>query len=411
VKWVREKAELEFDGEGNLLGGFGITQDISDIKAAEQALRDSEERFQLAAEIGHLGTWDWNVITHEVFWSRGHYEILGYREGEITPGYEAWVTRVHPDDRPRIEAEIQRSMREHVDYTVEFRVIWPNGGIHWMSARGRYAYDEEGACQRMLGIMADITTLKQAELALREADQRKDEFLAMLAHELRNPLAPIRNAAFVLGRLDLDEPRVSWAWEIIENQVNHLTHLVDELLDVSRIARGKVNLQMAQIHLEDLIRQSCESVQPLFSAKGHHLAVTLKNPGAKLEGDLVRLVQVLQNLLNNAAKYTPDGGRIELIAQHLGSKLQLQVRDNGMGIPADLLPHVFDLFQQGARTLDRSQGGLGIGLTLVRRLVELHGGKVVAESAGPGQGAVFTVLLPVSDAAIEEALPDRKSVV
>lgn len=410
VKWVREKAELEFDGDGNLLGGFGITQDISDIKAAEQALRDSEERFQLAAEIGHLGTWDWNVKTNEVFWSRGHYEILGYREGEVSPSYAAWVERVHPEDRPGIEAEIQRSMRERVDYTVEFRVIWPNGAVHWMSARGRYQYGEEGACLRMLGIMADITSLKQAELALREADQRKDEFLAMLAHELRNPLAPIRNAAFVLGRLDLDEPRVNWAREIIEHQVNHLTHLVDELLDVSRIARGKINLQIAQVRLEDLIRQSCESVQPLLSAKGHRLQVTLGSPGVVVQGDLVRLVQVLQNLLNNAAKFTPDGGRIELIAQRLGPKLEIQVRDNGMGIPADLLPHVFDLFRQGARTLDRSQGGLGIGLTLVQRLVELHGGQVLANSAGPGQGAVFTVWLPVTDAAIEAALPAADSV-
>ncbi len=404
VKWVMEKAVLEFDPAGHPLGGFGITQDITDIKAAEQALRDSEERFQLATEIGRSGTWDWNVRNGEVIWSRGHYDILGYRTGEVAPGYQSWIERVHPEDRAQIEADIRRCMQERIDYVAEFRVVWPDGSVHWMSARGRYEYGEDGACQRMLGVMADITDLKQAELALREADQRKDEFLAMLAHELRNPLAPIRNAAHVLGRLELDEPRVRWAQDIIERQVTHLTHLVDELLDVSRIARGKVSLKKARIELADLLRQACESVQPLLSAKGHRLEVQMPETGVMLEGDLVRLIQVLQNLLNNAAKYTPDGGHIKLVGRRRGQEVEIQVRDNGMGISADLLPGIFDLFRQGERTLDRSQGGLGIGLTLVHRLVELHGGRVEAYSAGPGLGATFTVRLPAADHAAGEPL-------
>jgi PAS domain S-box-containing protein len=417
VKWVRERAELEFDAEGNLLGGFGITQDITDIKTAEQALRDSEARLQLATEIGRSGTWDWNVHSGEVIWSRGHYEILGYRVGEVEPGYQAWVERVHRDDRARVESEIQRSMRERVDYVVEFRVVWPDTSIRWMSARGRYEYDPDGACRRMIGVMADITTFKQAELALREADQRKDEFLAMLAHELRNPLAPIRNAAHVLGRLDLAEPRLRWAQDIIERQVSHLAHLVDELLDVSRIVQGKIVLKKTRIELPDLIRQACESVQPIMSAKGHHFNVQMPVTPVLLEGDLVRLVQILQNLLNNAAKYTPDCGCIELLGHLLESEIEIEVRDNGMGITADLLPVVFDLFRQGNRTLDRSQGGLGIGLTLVRQLVRLHGGQVSASSRGPGQGASFIVRLPLAaaaepalvvlDAGRGEALPGR----
>lgn len=399
VKWVRERAELEFDSDGNLLGGFGITQDITDIKAAEQALRDSEARFQLATEVGRSGTWDWNVRTGEIIWSRGHYEILGYRVGEVESGYQAWADRVHRDDRPWVEAEIQRSMQERVDYVVEFRVVWPDASIHWMSSRGRYEYDADGTCRRMIGVMADITTLKQAELALREADQRKDEFLAMLAHELRNPLAPIRNAAHVLGRLDLAEPRLRWAQDIIERQVSHLAHLVDELLDVSRIVQGKIVLKKMRVELSDLIRQTCESVQPIMSAKGHRFDVQMPAEPVVLEGDLVRLVQILQNLLNNAAKYTPDGGHIELLVKPLESDVEIEVRDNGMGITAELLPVVFELFRQGNRTLDRSQGGLGIGLTLVRQLVKLHGGQVSASSRGPGQGASFIVRLPMAAAA------------
>ncbi len=399
VKWVRERAALEFDQEGNLRGGFGITQDITDIKAAEQALRDSEARLQLATEIGRSGTWDWNLHSGELIWSRGHYEILGYRVGEVQPGYQAWVERVHRDDRARVEAEIRRSMQERVDYVVEFRVVWPDASTHWMSSRGRYEYDQDGSCRRMIGVMADITTFKQAELALREADQRKDEFLAMLAHELRNPLAPIRNAAHVLGRLDLAEPRLRWAQDIIERQVSHLAHLVDELLDVSRIVQGKIVLKKTRIELSDLIRQACESVQPIMSAKGHRFDVHMPAAPVVLEGDLVRLVQILQNLLNNAAKYTPDCGCIELLGRLLESEIEIEVRDNGMGISAELLPVVFDLFRQGNRTLDRSQGGLGIGLTLVRQLVRLHGGQVSASSRGPGQGASFIVRLPLAAAA------------
>lgn len=398
VKWVREKAELEFDVAGNLIGGFGITQDITDIKLAERALRESEDRFQLATEIGRSGTWDWNLHSGEMFWSRGHYEILGYPVGEVAPSYQAWAARVHPQDLARIEAQIQRSMRERVDYVVEFRVVWPDASIHWMSSRGRYEFEPDGTCRRMVGVMADITSLKQAELALREADHRKDEFLAMLAHELRNPLAPIRNAAHILGRLDLAEPRLRWAQDIIERQVSHLTHLVDELLDVSRIVQGKIVLKRTRIQLDDLIRQACESVQPTMAAKKHWLEVHMPDAPVVLDGDLVRLVQILQNLLNNAAKYTPDGGRIELLGQLHATEIEIEVRDNGMGISVELLPVVFDLFRQGNRTLDRSQGGLGIGLTLVRQLVRLHGGQVSVASNGPGQGTSFSLRLPLADA-------------
>jgi signal transduction histidine kinase len=230
----------------------------------------------------------------------------------------------------------------------------------------------------------DITGRKQVELELLEADRRKDEFLAMLAHELRNPLTPIRNAAHVLGRLELQEPRVQWAQQVIERQVGHLTRLVDDLLDVSRIVRGKVALKVARIEVAAVVNQALDMARPLIDAMGHQVAVRLPEQAVYLEGDPVRLAQVLLNLLDNAAKYTPAGGKIQLDVGIAGPVIEIKVCDNGMGIPAELLPQVFDLFKQGERTLDRSQGGLGIGLTLVKALVEMHGKEAVARALDDG---------------------------
>ena len=394
-----------------MLGGFGITQDITDIKLAEQALRESEARLQLATEIGRSGTWDWDIASGKVIWSRGHHEILGYQMDAVTPSYQAWADRVHPDDLANVEAALRRCMAEHQDYAAEFRVVWPDASVHWMSARGRFEYAENGTCTRMLGVMADVTSMKKAELDLLDANRRKDEFLAMLAHELRNPLAPIRNAAHVLRRLQLGEPRVRWAQEIIERQVTHLSRLVDDLLDVSRIVRGKVNLRVEPIDLPLLVRHAIESTRPLMDAMRHQLHVQLPSAPVPLEGDPTRLLQVLVNLLDNAAKYTKTGGHIALNAEVHGSWLEISLRDNGLGMSQELLPRVFDLFSQGERTLDRAQGGLGIGLTLVRNLVEMHGGLVSAASPGPGRGSTFTLRLPLClqpDGALPVRADDRK---
>lgn len=241
----------------------------------------------------------------------------------------------------------------------------------------------------------DISARKQTEQAMLDADRRKDEFLAMLAHELRNPLAPIRNAAFILGRLELDEPRLKWAQEVIEGQVQHLTCLTDELLDVSRIVQGRIELKRGAVEFCSLLAQILATARPMLESRGQHATLRLPKKPVWLNGDPVRLTQVVSNLLDNASKYTQAGGAIELDAEVAGQEIEFRVRDNGPGISAELLPHVFDLFQQGDRTLDRAQGGLGIGLTLVRQLVNMHGGRVDAYSAGAGQGATFTVYLPI----------------
>jgi signal transduction histidine kinase len=244
----------------------------------------------------------------------------------------------------------------------------------------------------------EIAERRQAEARLEEAARRKDEFLAMLAHELRNPLAPIRNAVELIRLAEPAGTKVRWAADVTDRQVRQLTRLVDELLDVARISQGKVVLQAQCLDLVTLVTQGVDSQRDAMSRR--HQALTLSAPDEpiNLNGDATRLAQVVSNLLSNAIKYTPEDGAITVTVArehvHGGEFALLEVRDNGIGIDADLLPHVFELFEQGKRALDRTQGGLGVGLTLVQRLVQLHGGDVVASSAGPGQGSQFRVLLP-----------------
>jgi signal transduction histidine kinase/CheY-like chemotaxis protein len=230
---------------------------------------------------------------------------------------------------------------------------------------------------------------------IQEADRRKTEFLAMLAHELRNPLAPIRNAVQLLRYQGGNDPQLEWARDIIDRQVQQMARLVDDLLDVSRITRGKINLQMEPIDAAAVVSRAVETSRPLIDARHHELTVSVLPEPLMVQADSTRLAQVLSNLLNNAAKYTEDGGHVWLTVAREGDEAVFRVRDSGMGIPPELLSSVFDLFIQADRSLDRSQGGLGIGLTLVRRLVELHGGTVKAFSAGPGKGSEFVVRLPV----------------
>jgi signal transduction histidine kinase/CheY-like chemotaxis protein len=230
---------------------------------------------------------------------------------------------------------------------------------------------------------------------IQSADQRKDEFLAMLAHELRNPLAPIRSAVSVMHHVGSQAPLLVWSRDVIDRQVAHLTRLVDDLLDVSRLTQGKIRIEKQLVDLASIIERALEVSRPSINGHRHRLEVRLPTEPVYLDGDPVRLAQIFSNLLNNAAKYTPEEGRIGVFAELAGERVLVRIRDNGCGIPADLLPHVFDLFTQANRSLARSEGGLGIGLTLVRDLVEKHGGTVEAFSDGPGEGSEFIVGLPV----------------
>jgi signal transduction histidine kinase len=244
-----------------------------------------------------------------------------------------------------------------------------------------------------------LDRLQRQQEHLQREHQRKDEFLAMLAHELRNPLAPISSAAQLLRMLFANEARVRQASEVIARQVAHMTHLVDDLLDVSRVTRGLVTINKADVELGAVLREAVEQVVPVIEARRHRLVLDAAPRPLPVSGDRTRLIQVAANLLNNAAKYTPEGGELRVSLGEENGWAVLRVADNGIGIGPDLLPVVFDLFTQAERTPDRAQGGLGLGLALVKKLVELHGGAVEAHSAGAGQGSSFTVRLPLLAAA------------
>jgi signal transduction histidine kinase/ActR/RegA family two-component response regulator len=259
------------------------------------------------------------------------------------------------------------------------------------------------AVRRRQELEEEVVERKRLEQELRcraeqlvEADRRKDAFLAMLGHELRNPLAPLRNAVEVMRRLGLTDPKLDWARAVIDRQVAHMTRLVDDLLDVSRVSRGRITLRMEPVALAEVVVRAVESSRPLLEARRHKLTVELPDEPVRLEADPVRLAQVVNNLLNNAAKYTAEGGRVRLTAERQVEEVVLRVGDNGVGIAPEMLSRVFDPFSQAEQTLDRSAGGLGLGLTLVKSLVEMHGGRVEAFSEGVGRGSEFVVRLPVS---------------
>ncbi|HEY6065521.1 MAG TPA: ATP-binding protein, partial [Thermoanaerobaculia bacterium] len=255
--------------------------------------------------------------------------------------------------------------------------------------------DREGALVGAVNVLVDVSERKRFENALKEADRSKNEFLATLAHELRNPLAPVRNAVEILNRKLPASPDTRWALDVIDRQMQQMTRLIDDLLDIARITCNRLELRRERIELSDVVNAAVETSRALIEGRGHELVVSLPPQPICLDGDLTRLAQAISNLLNNAAKYTEKGGHIWVKAERHDREVELTVRDTGAGIPVEMLPRVFDMFTQVDRSLERSHGGLGIGLTLVKQLVELHGGSVSASSAGRGKGSEFVVRLPI----------------
>ncbi len=373
---------------------------VEEEKRAREDLRINQERLKIAQKASQIGNFEWNIQTKSVIYSEEGEALFGLAPGSFGGAYEDWKRCVHPEDRARAEQDVWRATVDG-EGASEYRVVWPDGEVHWLHWRGKIYFDENGSPLRMIGVNIDITERKKMEQslrrqteALREADRRKDDFLATLSHELRNPLAPIRNAVQILGLRGDDPTVVAQTREVLDRQVNQIIHLVDDLLEISRIGRGKISLQKAPIDLAEIVATAVETSRPMIESHHHHLAISLPGKPALVEADASRLAQVLSNLLNNAAKYTEDGGRIDLEVEHINGEVLIRVRDNGVGIDPESLPSVFDMFMQVERETNRSQGGLGIGLTLARRLVEMHGGKIEARSAGLKMGSEFLVSLP-----------------
>jgi PAS domain S-box-containing protein len=384
------------DDDGHPLQGVSIAIDNSERRRAQAALRHSQERLLIAKSAAQLGIFDWNVSTGIIQWDERTRELWGVKSDEPVT-YEVFIGGIHPDDRPLRQASIDQALRPDADgsYAAVYRVVNRiDATTRWIEASGR-AYAENGRPTRLVGTVRDVTEHELAEQKLRESDRRKDEFLAMLAHELRNPIAPISNAVEVLTRLLAHDEKARPLLAMIKRQSGHLSRILDDLLDVARITQGRIELRREVVSTAHCVELAVEAVQPLIRAKAHRLTVTRPGEPVYVSADKVRIEQCLANLLTNAAKYTDAGGEIHTTVRVEAGQAVIEIADTGVGIAAEFLPRVFDLFAQSERSLDRSQGGLGIGLSICKRLVEMHGGSVACSSAGVGHGATFTIRLPL----------------
>ncbi len=376
--------------DGAVVGSVLVFQELTERRRADSARAMLAAVVESSEDAIFTKSLEGQVLT----WNAGAQQMFGYTAAEAVG---APVTRIVPPHRRGEEADILRrvSLGERV-LPFETERVARDGTILDVSVTLSPIRDDSGRIVGASSIARDISARKSFETTLRDADRRKDEFLALLAHELRNPLAPIRNSVAVLRHGGATSPIARNAADVIERQTRHMARLLDDLLDVSRITRDRLELRREAVTLAEVIEAAVETVRPQIESHRQTLSITLPGAPVTLDGDPVRLSQVFSNLLSNASKYSQVGGAIGLSATASGGTVEVQVRDDGIGIEAEMLPRVFDMFSQSTQTVNRAQGGLGIGLALVRGLVELHGGRVTAESAGVGLGSRFTISLPIS---------------
>ncbi len=391
-EWETRRVTLP-EGEHSVVCYF---HEVTERARAAAALRASEERMRLAAETTGVGIWEWNVLTGFIHWDGSMFQIYGVAptaDGFVS--YDTWRRAVMPEDLAHQEEVLMDTVRQCGQSTREFRILRAdNGECRWIQAVELVRPNSEGKAEWVVGTNFDVTEQKKAEIAIREEARRKDEFLAMLGHELRNPLNAIRHAVQISGETPDDAEACQWAAKVVDRQSQQLSRMVDDLLDVARINRGRIDLRVEALDLGPVLEQAIAVVRPILAQRRQNFTSDIGSP-LRVTGDAVRLQQVFGNLLTNAAKYTPENGRISLRAQNEDGEIVVTITDNGVGIPAELLPHVFDLFRQADCTLDRAMGGLGIGLNVVKSLVEMHLGRVTVESAGANAGTTVTVRLPL----------------
>lgn len=411
--WTHSRAVPICDEAGNVIEWFGTASDVTRRKQAEielERVTAESERTRRLYETILSATPDFVYVfslDHRVLyaneslirmWGKGRDGAIGKTFLEI--GYEPWHAEMHDREIDQVRATKQ-AIRGEVPFT---------------GTGGRRIYDyifvpvigADGEVEAVAGTTRDVTDRKESELALEESDRKKDEFIALLAHELRNPLAPIRNGLQVLRQADERSVRER-AQVMMDRQLAHMVRLIDDLLDVSRIGQHKLELRRARVTLSEVVECAIEAAQPAIDAAEHELIVTLPSRPVYLNADLTRLAQVLSNLLANSAKYTSRGGKIWLSAERMAQSIEITVKDTGIGIPQESIPTIFDMFSQVDRSIERTTGGLGIGLALVRGLTEMHGGTVVAKSDGEQMGSTFVVTLPTIDSDSRDAAAPASS--
>jgi PAS domain S-box-containing protein len=377
-------------------------EEITEAKLAEAASRMSEIPLrQIVDSVPHL-VWTATADGNRDYFSQQWREYTGLTAGpQLDTG---WTEAYHPDDRAAMLAAWEVSVHTGAPFQAEYRIRRHDGVYRWFKARASPLRDASGAVERWIGTSTDVDDVKRLEASLRDGSRRKDEFMALLAHELRNPLAPLGNSLDILRRHP-DGQHVARAAEVIDRQLTRLTRLVDDLLDVSRITRGKIRIRWERLDLSALVGTILDDHRPLFAAAGIRLVGEVPAEPAWVEGDPARLAQLVENLLQNARKFTEPGGVVNVAAERApdGRSAVVRIRDTGIGMEPAAVEEMFEAFAQGDATLAHSRGGLGLGLTLVRALAELHGGSASGASDGPGRGSEFVVRLPLAAAPAERA--------
>lgn len=409
-RWMDGRGHAIYGEDGGATRLFGVGIDITERRQAEESARQNEARFRTLADAIPQLVWMARPDGWIDWYNSRWYDYTGTTPADM----EGWGWQSVHD--PAVLPTVLERWKKSIATGEPFEMVFPLRGadkiFRIFLTRVMPLKDDRGQVLHWFGTCTDITTQRQAEEALRIADHRKDAFIATLAHELRNPLAPIRNAVEIMRRQGCGSVEQSAARDIIDRQARHLTRLVDDLLEVSRITSGKVQLRMERVALATPLNDAVEAVRPLTQSSGHTLTVTIPEEAIFLMGDPTRITQVALNLLNNAAKFTPRGGHIWLSAERVGNEAFIHVRDTGIGIPAEHLSRIFEMFSQVTSPIERAAEGLGIGLALVRGLLELHGGGIQAKSSGAGKGSEFIVRLPVApieDASLAASRPGREA--
>jgi PAS domain S-box-containing protein len=396
-----------FDEDGTPRGSIGAYLDVTEWRRVEAAFKDSEERLRLAIQATGLGLFDRDILHETLRWSDRCKAIFGLpADAEIT--FRGFLARLHPDDRARVEDALARAVDPEVGavYEAEFRCLWDDGTIRWVSAKGRALFEQHEGVRRairVVGTVQDVTARKDAEAQLKEAKEAaetasraKDRFLAVLSHELRTPLSPVVTAVALLEMYPGLPAEVQEYLAMIRSNIGLETRLIDDLLDLSRVISGKLRLDRRPTHLNDLVRHVLDIVGGDVYEKGLVVESRLAAQSDLVDADPARIQQVVWNLVKNAAKFTPSGGRIRVTTQAAGDGwVEVAVRDTGKGISPESLPFIFDAFEQGDPAITQQFGGLGLGLSIAKAIVDRHGGVIRAASDGPGCGSCFTVTLPL----------------